>query len=405
MTGNATITTGWRAWAGLTLVGLLFLVPAVGALAKQAMSPLYLLVMAIVLIASYADRKRWPTPQRPIWLFFAALVIYVAATQAFVSPCGQCTLKGPEKLAMLGATLWFLAPGALQPASWLPRDRIYRGLFAGVIVGAVLVSVELIFDAPLYRAFNGLAVDAKVEASRYNRGISALVILAWPLTAYLVSRAQGGTAFLVIGASLVAAALGESAAALLSAIVAIAIYPIARLNPRAVLFAGAGLLSIGIAAAPWIGSRALDWGRALSGQVADSYFHRLEILDHAASRALERFWTGWGLGGYRYTPTTTEDLARYRIFDHPTTHPHNAAIQAWVELGLFGAVLAIGLVWLTTFAIARMPVKIQPAAIAGFAAVTVTALLAYGLWQTTWMAIMGLTAALFVFLARGLESE
>jgi O-antigen ligase len=89
------------------------------------------------------------------------------------------------------------------------------------------------------------------------------------------------------------------------------------------------------------------------------------------------------------------DPARRAWFAEPHVqilplHPHNAALQVWLELGAVGAALAAALAWLLGVAAARATC---PAAAAGaLASGAVTAMLSFGAWQAWWIAA-GLLAA------------
>ena len=75
--------------------------------------------------------------------------------------------------------------------------------------------------------------------------------------------------------------------------------------------------------------------------------HRLLIWDFAGKRIAERPLLGWGLDASRAIPGGKElirpDQKRLPL------HPHDAALQVWLELGLPGAVLfalLLGWLWL-----------------------------------------------------------
>ncbi len=83
-------------------------------------------------------------------------------------------------------------------------------------------------------------------------------------------------------------------------------------------------------------------------KTANSFFHRLLIWDFLSSQiTASRFLWGFGLGSNRYLATQ-----HIRPGYDANSHPHNAGLEAYVELGLLGgvlfALLVASLFWLVT---------------------------------------------------------
>jgi O-antigen ligase len=221
-------------------------------------------------------------------------------------------------------------------------------------------------------------------------------MLSWPAAAFLAANGRRALAVILIAVVAMGAAFSQSAAALLASLVALAVFVPAWFWPAVTLRIGLWMTGATMLATPWLFSRVLAWGEGLHGVIPRSFFHRLEIWDHAASRALENFWLGHGIGAYRFLRLDPEQAARYKILTTVEPHPHNAAIQIWVETGLLGVAMALVFLVFVARSIDRMQPSHRACAIACLAAVMVTALLSYGLWQQTWMSIMGLAALGFV---------
>jgi O-antigen ligase len=80
-------------------------------------------------------------------------------------------------------------------------------------------------------------------------------------------------------------------------------------------------------------------------------------------------------------------------------HPHDAALQWRLELGLPGAVLCLvifGSVLWRVGASARMPAAPRALAIGYAAGVLTVAMLSVGAWQAWWLSTVWLTASFFV---------
>jgi O-antigen ligase len=198
-----------------------------------------------------------------------------------------------------------------------------------------------------------------------------------------------------------------SAAALLAFVISVFAYGAAHVAPRlvaATMFAGAVLLSVALPLAtpnfdatvrlhqnaPWI---------------KDSGIHRLLIWRFTADRIAERPLLGWGMDASRELPGGHEDLSKALPglnFNYSITaislHPHSAALQWLVELGLPGlclglAIIALGL-WHAAFRGALSSAE-RAGALAWAAAGLTVAMLSFGIWQAWWLATLWLTATLY----------
>jgi O-antigen ligase len=86
-------------------------------------------------------------------------------------------------------------------------------------------------------------------------------------------------------------------------------------------------------------------------------------------------------------------------------HPHDAALQVWLELGLPGAVLFAAIVAMFWSRLAAAPwPRIYLAASAGaLAAALAAAAGAYGVWQEWWLGTLALAAFLITAAARAIR--
>ena len=74
----------------------------------------------------------------------------------------------------------------------------------------------------------------------------------------------------------------------------------------------------------------------------------------------------------------------------PPTHPHNAAIQIWLELGSIGIAFLGIIFWYVTRYVQTMKFPWSLASLSVCAAIIVTAMISYGFWQETWLGIIGM---------------
>ena len=180
---------------------------------------------------------------------------------------------------------------------------------------------------------------------------------------------------------------------------ALLIYGLARYAPRSAV----GALLIGaflsLAAAPIIGEtlfRSISKGahERMTGASSEA---RVAIWRSFEVVVRERPLLGWGFG---VSPVIADD-PRVRQIDPDTRamlgvgHPHNAALQIWVELGAVGAALAFLVFALLLRSIARLDAGAAAPRLALVAGAGMVALVGHGAWQGWWIACLGLAAVLF----------
>jgi O-antigen ligase len=302
----------------------------------------------------------------------------------------------PGRAALLVVTLAGMmllaygAAGAAQGARLMPW--IGFGLAFGLAAAfadwqsgnALRAAVRGLKDVP-----PALMFGLKPAASLMALLLPTAFALPWPWFA----RA----ALLVLGAGVLISLPGETARLATIAGLAAALLSLAapRLVPRLV---GAGvavlilLMPLLVAFVPQIPSANLP----------PSAVHRLVIWDFAAQRIAEKPLTGWGLeasrampGGQAQPDAATLDrlnikapaqrqfLALPHVGVMPL-HPHNGALQLWLELGGIGALIGAALMLALGFAASR---SAAPAVGAGIlASAAVTGMLSFGLWQAWWVA-------------------
>ena len=132
----------------------------------------------------------------------------------------------------------------------------------------------------------------------------------------------------------------------------------------------------------------------------ESAGHRLLIWSFTGNRIAEHPLLGWGLDSSR-------DIPGGKIVIRPPhetwlpLHPHNAALQVWLELGgigVFPFAAFFAVLWYRV-AGASWPRLYGAAAAASLAAALTIAFLAYGVWQEWWLGT--LAVAMFLVLVFG----
>jgi exopolysaccharide production protein ExoQ len=349
---------------------------------------------ALPLLARTASAHSWKATLRtPLAGILAALLAWSLASSAWsIAPLASLGLWKSLALIALAAMILIRAGALLRVAH---TDVLESMAPAGLFLGLALLAFELAGDLLRNRAVRGLAAgDPALLPSILNAGISVAILFLWPTLLLLWRRGRRWLCLAALLATTAIVVAGESdAARLVLAVSTIVFAVVLWAGPRAT-WVSAVLVAVGIVAAPLLPHTVLAPGRVLAAlpNLGASGIHRVFVWDFAARRIAERPLTGWGLHTSRVVPVAPELLKEHA--ELMPLHPHNAALQAWLELGLpgaaaFAALVVLALAWAT---------RLARAAQAGAVAVIVAALgfgsLSFGLWQNWWLATLALAAAL-----------
>ncbi|MEZ5667909.1 MAG: O-antigen ligase family protein [Alphaproteobacteria bacterium] len=343
-----------------------------------------------------------------------------AAAGAWFRDLGRLQLLWPLALLALASAVW-----ALDPARSLERGL---RLFLEFAVGATML---------------GLAVEAGPDAARRLVGAAAVGLIAGAAIGTADIWLSGGIMFWAHDAPPTAFAYGRSAA-----FVALATLPVGILcwlHGRAALglaAVAAGLLfvlntfnetaqlamipaALAAALALWRWTRPLPvlafavvllampavlpvrMDGAIGCTLMEaklSLVHRLGIWNYADTLIAEKPLLGWGLEAARDVPGGTDRYAMpacanvtdsaESLAQRMPLHPHDFALNLWLELGAVGAFLGLCVVAGWTRALARLPARraMGFAATAGGAFLPAT--ISFGMWQGWWITSLFLVAAL-----------
>ena len=327
-------------------------------------------------------------------ILLGSLVLW-GTVSAFWSVVPLRSLVLAVRLAGLFAAGLALVAAARLVAA--PR-RLTLFLLASLVLGIAMAVTELVTDGMLSSFFS----ERVYRATRLNQASVSFAILIFPACAVLVCRGQAIFALLLaaVTAATIYALVGTAAKAVL-----IAGLPMGLLlyRSRARVARAAAVISVvAIITAPLTFAR-LERLPGLS-ETADvvklSAGHRLLIWSFAGDRIAERALVGWGLDASRAIPGG-EDLIRTGETWLPL-HPHNAALQLWLELGVPGAVLFALLVAIAWLALsnAEWPRLFAGAAGASLTIALVGCFATYGMWQEWWLGTLWFSLFLILAMAR-----
>lgn len=384
----------------------LLVAPLVVVLQSKAMAPIGLLALAFAVIAHLRMIRSVPWPRGPVAMAATGLGFWAMVSALWAIEPGRAIGTGASLAAM--ALLAGSAATAVRDADDATRRRLALALAIGLVLGLATAAVD---------ALTGNAIRAAVRALREVpaalvfglKPAASVMALLLPLAVAVPWPVLPRALLLLGGAAVLVALPGDTAkiAAVLGLLVAGATALAPRLMPR--------LLGAGIAAAILAMPLAVSAIPSLPVErLPFSALHRMVIWDFTALRIAERPILGWGMEASRTVPggrdtPPGEILDRLRVtepaqraaFAAPHVqvlplHPHNGALQVWLELGGIGALIAAAMAWLAGSAAARAPSP--PAATGALASAAVTAMLSFGAWQAWWVAAMLLAAVVCVAL-------
>lgn len=388
----ASIVTEGRTLTWLA-AGILLGFPTVGLLAKHGMSAMAV-TLSLLLIAATAVGRRVPWPGWTLAVPALGLLALHLIALVVAPACPPCGGRWPQAAAAVFVLLP-LAAGGMVALAGIDRTRAGRMLVAGVLLGIAVAAVELGLDAPIYRFLDGREAGAFVSMSRFNRGLVALVLLSVVAAGWLWLRRRRAAGAGVLAAAGAVAAMGDSLTAQLCVLLAVMALGVSAVAETLVRWAMVIVVGLQLLSAPWAAPAAYDWVDARAVHIDPAIRHRLELWDHGAALARARPWTGWGLDAFDHRPIDPDRLARAQKMTKPEPHPHNAGLQLWVETGIVGVLLGIGFLVAVARRIGRMAPPLRPWATALAAVAIAPGLVSFGIWQTTYLAMVAVACFAF----------
>lgn len=312
------------------------------------------------------------------------------------------------KIALVLGPGLLLVAAVAQIRALPPFPRALPAL--ALAVAAVFAAAELALDFPLTRLLRGEGPDVPVPPAQMNRTLTVMV-MTLPLCAGLLAAMENGRKYAAMLALCVVPALllGESQSAQLAFLVALGalFFP---LSCRAAWIALFAAIAAAIIAAPFV----MPWAFThLAPLLADNPMtgaggayapHRLEIWSAVSALIMQKPLLGHGVEALRHM----DDIGMAHLYHQggSALHPHNFALQFWLEFGAAGAAAIIALCGLTLRALYRRRAHPQTRfALAAFAATLSVASMSYGIWQGWLIGLLVLQLALTALLFRPATAE
>jgi O-antigen ligase len=385
-------------WRGAVVVGVAALITPVGYFGNEGISPLVALGGLLTLPLMFRLRA----PPLGVWIL-TALTLWAAASFAWspLEPAQLARLHGYNAIQALTAPkliFQLILYGAFLDAA-LHLAPVWRRRALWVLAISLLATVAVLFvegleGGMIYERLSELVNKpwpADLAKRNAARGTYGAVVLFWPAAAVLWRRHLPGAAIAAfIGGAISALMLGVDAPAM-ALVVALAAFLVVRYGGRLGVWACLAATTVYFALTPLLFLNTTA-SSALPADVGKLSWHiRLDIWRFATRQILRRPLFGWGLDSSRNWP------------DQIPMHPHDAAIQLWLETGLVGVALA-ALFWAWLFwRIDQVEARDRESAAvmcATAAAYLTIGAISFGVWQEWWLALGVFAIAACCLMAR-----
>ena len=262
------------------------------------------------------------------------------------------------------------------------------------------------FGLPIYKILNSIDLLQEVNMSKFNRSGIALLILSIPAFMVCWYQKKYILFLLLLTGMFLVSMVTESQSVQLAFIVSILVFilPIGYAFLRNSMALSVILLMI---FSPFI----MIWMFANLPELLLEYNffqqsyagHRLEIWSFVSHYIMINPLYGFGIEGTRLVESF--DTQQLYFDGNNVLHPHNLALQVWMEFGLVGILFASALI-IAFFKSIRGHIKIimRFELIMFFALVAISAT-AYGIWQSWWVGLIILSIAIFRIFSEFIELD
>ncbi len=369
---------GLGAWCGGVMVGVAGLTPWMAWLGPLGFAALMALAGLLCLPA-----VRIPARQTPLAIILLLGLAWAGFSTLWTAQRAQVVEDSVALKLAVQLPLYFAAWCGARRADPAIAGLALRILAWGLAAYGCLLLLEAFTGGGVYGTLRVLIEDPiRPDLGRKNIAQGSFVLaLIWPVAA--VAGLRGGAPLwlavpMAVGTAVLAQGFLSDAPVLavgLALGVGATVWIWPRSAPKAMGLAAAGMMLVMpllILAVRMAGTGA---------HLPTSWDQRMGYWAFTMGRIADHPWRGWGLDASRaFSPEIQ-------------LHPHNGALQIWLELGAVGAVLA-ALTWAFVFRrLARDERSLLTAGTAGSVAVYLFfGLVSFGVWQEWWLALAALVA-------------
>lgn len=375
---------GFAGWCGWVLVFAAALSGPMAWIGPLGFAALLSLVGLLTLPAMQVQEA-----DRPAALALTVLVIWAAGSTLWSPYTPESPWTSTAVKLICQAVLYWAAYSAVRRADAGVLRRAMVVFMWSMSALAAMLIIEAVSGAAVYQALRQAAADPirpDLAARNVAQGVFVLAVL-WGPAALAAVRLGWWQLAVLMAAGVVAGAIGLNADAPLIALAAAslagaAVYRWPVIAPR-VLGVGTALFFLATPLVLWV-LRAQGIYGLVQERVSLSWSMRMDYWSFAVDWISDKPLRGWGLDASRMFGPGIR------------LHPHDAALQVWLELGVIGAAAAT-VFWVTIF---HRQERRSPdlGAVAGTVAAVsylTFAAVSFGVWQEWWLALgaLAVTAA------------
>ena len=372
-------------------------------------------MVAAALAALACGGWRWSLLPRWLAALCLLLLLYGAASVSWsLEPLGSLRLAAQLLGTFVAGLVLVDAARGLAPEE---REISEKGLVLGFLIGLALLEIMLLTRARLVDYVRDLPLLAPVIGHQrpfyfpvgFDPAMTLVVLLSWPCVRFAWRRYGAAAAIALAGVAFAIVLQSESMTAKFAFALGIAVCVCARLAPRVAVAVVAATLILWVVAAPLIlRPEVLGWlpqALPVKAPKQSSLTHRLGIWSFVIERIDERPVLGWGFDSSRWMPGGHEAFKRNA--ELLPLHPHDAALQLRLDLGIPGVVLGVSFVLALFRAIAGSPGDADERALqlAFAVAAFVFAAFSYNLWHVWWLTMLWLGSTFMLAGARAGPDE
>jgi O-antigen ligase len=327
---------------------------------------------------------------RPYLYWMLALGLLWSASSLWSDHSADILEKTVKMLPILLLGVFLFS---LPKAFKIEKIRPFLWIFpAGVAVAALLTSIELAGNMPIYRLIRGLDQYADIGTAVMNRSVVTQILCFFPAIVMIQSwdacKRKQIALTACLGTSIFSMlSFTESQSAQLAFFVGLIfffafpyrakiIYPLLTLSMVLLLLS-----------TPWLTQfmfKTLAADASQNAWLSQGYAaNRMEIWDFVSRYALENPLYGHGMEATRYVESFKDSFVYHDKAS--VLHPHNFAVQLWVEFGLVGALFAAAFITFLIKKISVLSTEQRRVCLTVFMTTITTAAISYGLWQSWWL--------------------
>jgi O-antigen ligase len=387
------LKTGWVP----VFLAMICLIPVVGILAPRAMAFLPLLTASVGCGLFYRQMRCLPQFDRALSVSLMIIILLIAASALWAMDLELAISRAHSQIpTYLGAMMIFALARNITPEDTVLFQKFFP--WAIVVAGSIILLMFISASVQPHPVTQELRWKVG-NLSHYNRGVVIFVLCAVCAFAMPLTRIQMLSLICVTVTVMIATDSQTAQLALIIGMVMMMFFPAARQWAQRLLIVSVMTLML---AAPFL-------AQAMFHHLAESAAHyswlrdgyaasRMEIWDFVARRALEHPVLGFGIEATRLTKDF--DIAYMFHKESSVLHPHNFALQIWIEFGAIGAAIFAGLLGFSLQKIMQQDISARRSILAIFMAALCVAATSYGFWQGWWQGTLTLLPAVMILVAR-----